>query len=55
MIAGIIWLIQGKPKGKKMLLVSVIVVVLQVVVRAIVESSRVTPAIAGRLGYYACA
>jgi predicted RNA-binding Zn-ribbon protein involved in translation (DUF1610 family) len=39
LIAGIIWLIQGKPKGKKMLMVSVIVVVLQAVARAMLDAS----------------
>jgi hypothetical protein len=38
-IAGIIWMIQGKPKGKKMLMVSVIVSVLGGVVRAMIEAS----------------
>jgi predicted RNA-binding Zn-ribbon protein involved in translation (DUF1610 family) len=38
-IAGIIWMIQGKPKGKKMLIISLIVQVIWVIIRVIIDMS----------------
>lgn len=39
-IVGIIWMIQGKPKGKKMFLVSLIVTVVWTAIRLAMESSK---------------
>ena len=37
-IAGIVWLIQGKPKGKKMIMVSIGMILFWSAVRAIIEA-----------------
>ena len=38
-IAGIVWMIQGKPKGKKMVLVSILATVIWTVIRVILETA----------------
>jgi hypothetical protein len=38
-IAGLVWMIQGKPKGKKMFGISIVMIIVWTVIRLVVQQS----------------